>query len=77
MLELQLRSLRQYVQAFNRHDAKAIAALYAEEAAFVERGERCPPDLPPSKRTTGATSMRSRMPRRASRDRGTGETPCS
>ena len=40
MFELQLKSLRDYVQAFNRHDAKAIAALYAEEAAFIERGEQ-------------------------------------
>lgn len=39
MHELQLKSLRDYVRAFNKHDAKAIAALYAEEAAFVERGE--------------------------------------
>ena len=39
MVELQLKSLRDYVKAFNKHDAKAIAALYAEEAAFVERGE--------------------------------------
>jgi ketosteroid isomerase-like protein len=37
--ELQLKSLRDYVKAFNRHDAKAISALYAEEAVFVERGE--------------------------------------
>lgn len=40
MFELQLKSLRDYVAAFNRHDAKAIAALYAEEAAFIERGEQ-------------------------------------
>jgi ketosteroid isomerase-like protein len=39
MFELQLKSLRDYVHAFNRHDAKAVAALYAEEAIFVERGE--------------------------------------
>lgn len=39
MFELQMKSLRDYVRAFNKHDAKAIAALYAEEAAFVERGE--------------------------------------
>lgn len=39
MMELQLRSLREYVKAFNRHDAKAVAALYADEAVFVERGE--------------------------------------
>jgi steroid delta-isomerase-like uncharacterized protein len=40
MFDLQLKSLRDYVQAFNRHDAKAIAALYAEEAVFIERGEQ-------------------------------------
>lgn len=39
MFEAQMKSLREYVKAFNRHDAKAIAALYAEEAVFVERGE--------------------------------------
>lgn len=39
MFELQQRSLREYVKAFNKHDAKAVAALYAQEAAFVERGE--------------------------------------
>jgi ketosteroid isomerase-like protein len=39
LFELQLRNLRDYVHAFNRHDAKAIAALYAEDASFVERGE--------------------------------------
>lgn len=39
MFDLQMRSLRSYVHAFNRHDAKAIAALYAEDAVFVERGE--------------------------------------
>lgn len=39
MHELQMRSLRTYVRAFNQHDAKAIGALYAEDAAFVERGE--------------------------------------
>lgn len=39
LVELQLKSLREYVRAFNKHDAKAIAALYAEDALFVERGE--------------------------------------
>ena len=39
MFDLQMRSLREYVRAYNKHDAKAIAALYAEEAVFVERGE--------------------------------------
>ena len=39
MFDLQLKSLRDYVSAFNAHDAKAIAALYAENAVFVERGE--------------------------------------
>ena len=39
MFELQQRSLRAYVKAFNKHDAKAVAALYAEEAAFIERGD--------------------------------------
>lgn len=39
MFDLQMRSLREYVKAFNRRDAKAISELYAEEAAFVERGE--------------------------------------
>jgi ketosteroid isomerase-like protein len=39
MFDLQMKSLRDYVKAFNRHDAKAISALYSEEAAFVERGE--------------------------------------
>jgi SnoaL-like domain/SnoaL-like polyketide cyclase len=38
MQELQIRSLREYVSAFNRHDAKAVAALYAADAAFIERG---------------------------------------
>jgi len=39
MFDLQLKALRAYVKAFNAHDAKAIAKLYAEEAVFVERGE--------------------------------------
>lgn len=39
MFDLQIKSLRSYVQAFNKHDAKAIAALYAEDSIFVERGE--------------------------------------
>jgi ketosteroid isomerase-like protein len=39
MFDMQLKSLRDYVKAFNKHDAKAIAALYAQEAAFVERGD--------------------------------------
>lgn len=39
LFDLQMRSLRDYVQAFNKHDAKAIAALYAEDAVFLERGE--------------------------------------
>ena len=39
MLELQLQSLRDYVKAFNKHDAKAVAALYSQEAAFIERGD--------------------------------------
>jgi hypothetical protein len=38
MFDLQLRSLREYVKAFNRHDAKAIAALYSADAVFIERG---------------------------------------
>lgn len=38
MFDLQLASLRAYVAAFNRHDAKAVAALYAPEAVFIERG---------------------------------------
>jgi ketosteroid isomerase-like protein len=38
MYDLQLRSLRDYVKAFNRHDAKAVAALYAPGAVFIERG---------------------------------------
>lgn len=39
MFDLQLKSLRDYVSAFNKHDASAIAKLYAENAVFVERGE--------------------------------------
>ena len=39
MFDLQMRSLREYVTAFNKHDAGAITALYAEDAVFVERGE--------------------------------------
>jgi ketosteroid isomerase-like protein len=39
MFDLQMKSLRDYVTAFNKHDAKAIAALYDEDAVFVERGE--------------------------------------
>jgi hypothetical protein len=39
MSELQLRALREYVRAYNRHDATAIASLYTENAAFLERGE--------------------------------------
>lgn len=39
MFDLQLKSLHSYVAAFNAHDAKAIAALYAEDAVFAERGE--------------------------------------
>jgi ketosteroid isomerase-like protein len=39
MFDMQLKSLRDYVSAFNRHDAAAIAALYAEDAVFMERGE--------------------------------------
>jgi len=39
MFELQMKSLKAYVAAFNKHDAAAIAALYDEEAVFVERGE--------------------------------------
>ena len=54
MFELQLRSLRDYVKAFNRHDAKAVAALYSEEAAFVERGDRA---------TSGSTSIESNYQR--------------
>jgi ketosteroid isomerase-like protein len=38
MPELQLRSLQAYIKAFNRHDAKAVAALYAPDAVFIERG---------------------------------------
>lgn len=38
-LEVQLRSLRDYVSAFNRHDAAAIGALYDQDAVFLERGE--------------------------------------
>jgi hypothetical protein len=38
MVELQTRALREYVRAFNSHDAKGIAALYSEDAAFIERG---------------------------------------
>ena len=38
MHDLQLASLRAYVAAFNRHDSKAVAALYAPEAVFIERG---------------------------------------
>lgn len=34
-----MKSLRAYVAAFNKHDAAAIAALYDEDAVFVERGE--------------------------------------
>ena len=39
MFDLQLKSLQDYVHAFNKHDAAAIAALYAKDAVFVERGE--------------------------------------
>lgn len=39
MFDLQMKTLREYVKAFNKHDAKAIAALYAEESVFVERGD--------------------------------------
>ncbi len=39
MFDRQLKSLKDYVSAFNKHDAKAIAALYADDAVFVERGE--------------------------------------
>jgi ketosteroid isomerase-like protein len=38
MLDLQMASLRAYVAAFNRHDSKAVAELYAPEANFIERG---------------------------------------
>lgn len=38
MYDLQLRSLRAYVKAFNRHDAKAVADLYGAGAVFIERG---------------------------------------
>ena len=33
-----MASLRAYVTAFNRHDSRAVAALYAPEATFIERG---------------------------------------
>lgn len=39
MLDMQLKALRDYVSAFNRHDAAAIGALYDEDAVFMERGE--------------------------------------
>jgi len=39
MFDKQMKSLRAYVAAFNKHDAAAIAALYDEDAVFVERGE--------------------------------------
>lgn len=39
MFDRQLKSLRDYVSAFNRHDAAAIGALYDEDAVFMERGE--------------------------------------
>jgi ketosteroid isomerase-like protein len=39
MFDLQMKSLHEYVRAFNKHDAKAVAALYAQEAAFIERGD--------------------------------------
>lgn len=35
-----MKSLHDYVRAFNKHDAKAIAALYAPEAVFIERGDQ-------------------------------------
>ena len=38
IFDLELRSLREYVKAFNGHDASAIAALYAPDAVFIERG---------------------------------------
>lgn len=39
MFDLQMRSLQEYLRAFNAHDAKAIAALYTDDAVFHERGE--------------------------------------
>jgi ketosteroid isomerase-like protein len=39
MFDRQLKSLHDYVTAFNRHDAAAIGALYDEDAVFMERGE--------------------------------------
>lgn len=38
MPEMQLRYLQAYVKAFNKHDAKAVAALYSPDAVFIERG---------------------------------------
>lgn len=38
IFDLEQESLRAYVAAFNRHDSKAIAELYAPEATFIERG---------------------------------------
>jgi ketosteroid isomerase-like protein len=37
--EVQLRALREYVHAYNKHNAAAVAALYADDAVFLERGE--------------------------------------
>lgn len=34
-----MASLRGYVAAFNKHDAKAVAALYAPNATFIERAK--------------------------------------
>jgi ketosteroid isomerase-like protein len=39
MFDMQLKALRDYVSAFNRHDAAAIGALYDQDAVFMERGE--------------------------------------
>lgn len=37
--EVQLRALREYLHAYNKHTAAAVAALYADNAVFLERGE--------------------------------------